>query len=166
MDKNISPKSNFSKLKTNQVKEIISKIYEMYNFDAKLLLNYSFYQASKDKIYISSINIDEININRIQGLGIYFGTIHDNNRLRLSIEGSQLIRPEKNYIKINDKILKSYLAAENLFLDEIYEINWDNKCPFLIVKYENENLGCISIKDKLVLTYMPKSRKLDFNKVF
>ena len=91
--------------------------------------------------------------------------MHDNERLRLSLEGSQLIKPKNNYIKIDQRTLKSYLAGENLFINEINEVN-NNSSPFLIVIYENTNLGCVNIKNDKILNYMPKSRRLCFNKVF
>lgn len=166
MDKTNIPKTNFSHLKSAEVKELISKLEEWYKCDTSFLNNYYFYIASKDKIYISTINLEKIKINRIQGIGIYFGTMHDNKRFRLSIEGSQLIKPQINYVKINKETCKSYLSAENLFKEETEEINWQNNCPFLIIKYDKYNLGCVSIKGDELLTYMPKSRKLDFNKVF
>ncbi|NCC70890.1 hypothetical protein EOM09_04875 [bacterium] len=109
--------------------------------------------------------MDLENIKRINGLGIYFGTFHDELRFRLSIEGSQLLNVEKNYISIGDRAFKSYVAGENLFLNEIDEIV-DNGANFLVVKYDNENIACVSRKNDEFLNYVSKSRKLDFNKVF
>jgi len=158
----------FQILKKSKVTDLINNLSDIYETKLENLSKYYFYSNSKGKTFISKIEISELNFNRINSIGLYFGTFHDEHRFRLSIEGSRLIKPKNNYIKISKKQLKNYLAAENLFITEIEELKESNKSSFLIVKYENENLGCVSIKknDNLLLNYIPKARKLDFNKVF
>lgn len=155
------------KLKTSEVKEILENIEKYYKCNVDELKELNFYINEKtQKIHVTKVDIEELNIDKISGFGLYFGTMHDNNRLRLSIEGSQLISPKKNYIKINDENLKSYLAGENLFKDEVEEINWEDNAPFLITLHNDENLGSVNIKENMILNYLPKSRRLNFNKVF
>jgi len=170
MTKNISKKNEdnffrFTKLKTSEVKDLIKKLSYFYDDNLDQLLNYNFYKNKIDKVYIFNGNLDEIDVSSVNFLGLYFGTFHE-ERFRLSIEGSKFVKPKKNFIKLNEKSFQSYITAENLFEEEIEEISIEDNCPFLIVIYENENLGSVSIKEKNILTYMPKSRKLDFNKVF
>ena len=155
-------------IKKSEVKELINDLSKDYEDNLDFLNEFNFYSNSKGKTFISKINLANINIERINAIGIYFGTFHDEKRFRLSIEGSRLINPKNNFIKITKEQLKNYLAAENLFIDEIETIKESGTCPFLIVKHENEKLGCVSIKkqNNLLLNYVPKSRKLDFNKVF
>ncbi len=158
---------NLIKLKNPQINEIVDKLSTNHNCNLEELKSYNFYLNEKNgKIHITKINVEEFENFKISGTGLYFGTIHDNDRFRLSIEGTQLISPKSNYIKINENTLKSYLAGENLFKHEITEINYENRCPFLIVIYDDENLGCINIKDDMAFNYVPKSRRLSFNKVF
>ncbi len=147
---------------------LINLLESYYGVKLKDLFKYYFYiNRNSNKIFISSVNINDISINRISGIGIYFGSYHDNNRFRLSIEGSKFINPKKNYIEINFKTLQSYLSAENLFIEEVDNMNYDKSSPpFLIVKYNEENIGCISVKNNVLLNYIPKSRKLDYNKLF
>ena len=103
---------------------------------------------------------------RVNTIGLYFGAYHNDNRFRLSIEGSKLIKPQKNFLELNEKSLNTYLSGENLFAEEIEKINHEDNCPFLIVKFKDENLGCMNLKDNVFLTYLSKSRKLDHNKLF
>lgn len=155
------------KLKKNEIAQFLEKLSKYYECDTTELENYNFYiNENNAKLYISKINPEELNLQKISGFGLYFGTFHDNQRFRASIEGSKFINPKKNIVIIGDENLKSYLAGENLFTHEVEKVDWQDNCPFLIVKYKNENLGCISVKDENLLNYIPKSRRLDFNKLF
>ncbi len=153
-------------LKKSQINQIVDTISKAYDFNCDFLKEYNFVINSRQKIHITTINLKEVDIERINSVGIYFGTMHDDETIRLSIEGTNMIKPKKNFIELTPESLKSYLAAENLFLEEVKEVNNDKTYPFLIVKYEKENLGCVSIKDNMFLNYTSKSRKLDYNKVF
>lgn len=155
------------KLNSKQKKELIEKLSFLYNSNIDFLKDYHFYLASKkNKIYISKIDIQNLNLTKISSIGLYFGAFHDDERFRLSIEGTKLIDPKRNYVILKKEALSSYLAAEDLFKEDLEYINWEDNCPFLIVKYENEKLGSVNIKENSILNYIPKSRKLDYNKVF
>ncbi len=156
----------YKKLKILEIKNLIEKLSNFYEDDLNFLLNYSFYLSNSNKLYIFNGSLDEIDLTKINTLGIYFGTFHNKDRFRLSIEGSKFVKPKKNFVKLNEKSFKSYITAENLFKEEVEKISKENNCPFQIVIYENENLGSVSIKENEILTYVPKSRKLDFNRVF
>jgi NOL1/NOP2/fmu family ribosome biogenesis protein len=161
--------SHLKLIPLKEKKELIEKLSYFYNTNTTNLEQNTFYINEKtSKIYITNTPIEEtkLNIKRINSLGLYFGTYHDNNRFRLSIEGSRLISPKKNYIILNKKSLKSFIAGENLFKEEVNQINWEDKCPFLIVKYKNDNLGCANIKETIIINYTPKSRRLNFDKLF
>lgn len=164
------PNSFFTdKLSSRDKLSLIKKLEDNYGDNLESLKEYNFYiNNNSKKVFISKITLGDFEITRFSGIGIYFGTFHDNNRFRLSLEGSKFINSKKNFIKINFNILKSYIAKENLFEDEVDEINIDkeNKSAFYIVIYDNENLGCVSFKKGIFLNYIPKSRKLDYNKLF
>ena len=157
---------NFTKLNSQRKDDLISTLKSDYGFDTSFLNDYIFYITSKDKIMLSKIDVDKLNLQRVNSLGIYFGIYHSETKFRLSLEGSKMIKPTKNYIKLNEKAMKSYVTAENLFVDEVEQIEFTNSAPFKIVKYNDDNLGCMSHRDNEFLTYLSKSRKLDFGKVF
>jgi len=158
---------NFTRLNLGKARELVDSLSKDYGCDLDFLKKYKFYITSKDKVLISKVDIEDLDLERVNSIGMYFGTYHDDKRFRLSLEGSKFVNPSKNFVKISDeKVLSGYLAAENLFVDEIEMINCDGSCPFLIVQYKEDNLGCVSHREKELLTYMPKSRKLDYNKVF
>lgn len=156
----------FEKLKRATVRELIERLSFIYDCKTEHLLKYHFYTTNKDKVYISTVDVKNLDLKRINAIGMYFGTFHDNDRFRLSLEGSKLLKPKKNKIILNEKSFKSYIEGENLFRDEVEGLDLENNAPFLIVEYNGENLGSMSVKDDILLTYLPKSRKLDYNKVF
>ncbi len=157
---------NFEVLRKSAVRELVDNLSNSYGCDLEELKSYVFYVNPRGKVYISKADVRNEEFKKINGVGLYFGTFHDENRFRLSIEGSGLVSPKKNYVVINSDVLKSYLAAENLFADEVDELNNDGSANFLIVRYNGQSIGCVSLKEKMLLNYIPKSRKLDFNKVF
>jgi ribosome biogenesis protein Nip4 len=158
---------NMKKLRKQEISELINILSDAYNCDLEFIRKYYFYVNPKGKIYISNVDIVNFKIvTRISNFGLYFGTLTDDGKVRLSIEGTSFINPKKNYVKLKKEVLASYLAAENLFEEDIEEKNVDNSYPFLIVIFEGDNLGCVSKKEKYYINYLSKSRKLDYNKVF
>ncbi len=159
--------SSFAKLKKNQVKELLEKLSFFYDTNLQELEKFYFYKTNKGKVHISLHDVEKLNLPRTNSIGLCFGTYHDDERFRLSIEGTQLIKPKKNYVELKDlDSLKSYLAAENVFKSDLKYYNHENNCPFLIVKYKENNLGSVSPKGDVILNYVSKSRKLNYNKVF
>jgi len=149
--------------------EMLNSISSYYDFNIEILEKYYFsINPNTRKVYISNFNLEnsELKLPKINSHGMYFASIHDNKRVRLSIEGSKLIKPNKNYIKLDKENLKSYVSGEDLFTKEIKDINYDKKSPFLIVIYENENIGCVNLKNDIFMNYVPKSRRLEFNRIF
>ena len=164
--KGAKPTFTFSKIKSSDVKELLLKLKSYYGIETENLRKYFFYMNHRGKVYLSSVDLSTLEVERINSIGLYFGTYHDEERFRLSIEGSQFIEPKRNFVLLNEEALKSYLAAENLFLEEVEELDWKDYCPFVIVRFNGESLGCMSVKGNELLNYVSKSRKLDFNKVF
>lgn len=157
---------SYQKLNNSEIKKLLEKLSFFYGSDTEFLKKFYFYINNKGKVHISPIEVNSMNFPRINSIGLYFGTFHDGNRFRLSIEGSQILTITKNYIELSDENLKSYITGESLFLEEINKIDYQDECPFLVVKYKGDNIGVISIKDKELLNYVSKGRRLDFNRVF
>lgn len=159
---------NATLLKKSQVKELITKLESYYKTDLSKLYKYNFYiNENNGKVYLTNADLEQLEIKKVNGKGIYFGTFHDNDRFRLSIEGSKYIEPKINFVELKQENLNKYLAAKDLNKDEVKKVDWQEKCPFLIVIFEEENLGCVSVKDNtLLLNYIPKSRKIEEGKLF
>ncbi len=140
-------------LNTKEIKEIKKKILEQWGVDFKTDL--AFLLSSKNRIYLISKDVSKINYEelRMQVVGNYFGEIMKNGELRLSIEGSQLIGPEatKNVIEIDD--VKGWLFGNDIKTERQEE-------GFLIVKNNDDFMGTGKIKNKELLNFIPKTRRI------
>ena len=159
--------SDWKILRAGEKEIFITKLENFYGCNLDNLREKTIYfNENTQKINVVGFNIAAQNLDRVNMFGIYFGTMHTGDRFRLSLEGTKFITPTKNFIKIGKKALESYIAGENLFKTEVEKYDWNDNCPFLIVLYENEQLGSMNLKDDMFLTYLPKSRKLDHGKLF
>lgn len=158
---------SLKKLRQSEVNELVDKLAFYYSCNLEELKKNSFYFNEKtQKVYLFSGDISDINLERVNSLGLYFGTMHDKDRFRLSIDGSQLIDAKRNFVLLNEDSLKNYISGENLFKNEVEKINWEDNSPFLIVKYGDDNLGCVNVKGNEILSYVPKSRRLSSSRIF
>ena len=140
-------------LNSKEKKILLKQIQEKFK-TSKLDLNYIFLKNNEGKVFLLSNyfkNLDTKNL-RINSLGLYFANISKD--IRLTIEGSQLIRDKaKNILEINDKQLKEWLKG--------YDIEIDKKLNgFVIIKNNNDFYGCGFYKDKKILNYIPKERRI------
>ena len=140
-------------LNSKEKKILLKQIQEKFK-TSKLDLNYIFLKNNEGKVFLLSNyfkNLDTKNL-RINSLGLYFANISKD--VRLTIEGSQLIgNKAKNILEINDKQLKEWLKG--------YDIEIDKKLNgFVIIKNNNDFYGCGFYKDKKILNYIPKERRI------
>ena len=145
---------NLKILNKKQTKEILSIIKKQFGADFKS--DYAFLKNEKGKIYLINKDISKISLNnlRINSLGLYFAEIR-NNEIRLSIEGSQLIGPEanKNIAEINEKQAKEWMQGNDLEIKGNYE-------GFLLIKHNNDFLGCGKYREGKVFNFVGKGRRI------
>lgn len=135
-------------LNNKEIKEIYSKLESQFGIKCKL--DYLFYINKDNKIYLMTKDIQKLDLAqfRINSFGLYFAKL-ENNTIRLSISGSQLIgnKAEKNVIEAENK--KEWLEGNNL------ECNKELTGWFLI-KNKEDFLGCGYCKDGIIQNYIPK----------
>ena len=138
-------------LSKKEIKKIEALIKTQFNVDYKfedIVL-----KDNKDKLYLLSRDFKNVDVKlRINSLGLYFGKLH-HGRVRLSIEGSQLVKGKKNVIEIKDSDAKKWLRGEELKTEE-------NIKGFVIIKNKDDYLGCGEVKDKKILNYIAKDRRI------
>ena len=145
---------NLKILNKKEVKNIFSIIKKQ--FDADVDLDYVFLMNNKNKLYI--VNKEAFNMDldklRINSFGLYFGELRD-NELRLSMEGSQLIgaKAKKNVLELGDKESREWLKGYDSSLKL-------KERGFVIIKHNNDFLGCGKVVQNKVLNYVPKTRRL------
>ena len=143
-------------LNSRKIKEIIEMIKNQWNADIEL--NYGFMQNDKDKTFLINKDISKIDSTklRINSLGLYFCEIDKHKKIRLSIEGSQLVGPGagKNLVKVNEAEAKKWLMGEDMQIECI-------GCKdYVILKHGNYFLGCGKYSNGKVLNFVGKTRRV------
>ena len=90
----------------------------------------------------------------IERIGIYFAKIiHDD--LKLSIEGTQILKDQitKNIFVLNEEEAEEWMTGTDLQIKT-------GKRGFIVMKYENDFLGCGKASDEKIGNYIPKSLRL------
>ena len=145
---------NLKILNSKEVKNIYKLLESQFGFKEKL--DFVFLLSSKDKIYIINRDIEYIDLEkiRINALGLYFASFVIDG-LRLSIEGSQIIGPKAKHhvLKLRDLAFEMWLKG----LD--FKIETEEK-GYMIVKHDNDFVGCGKVKEGTLLNYVPKARRL------
>ena len=146
---------NLTILNKKQTKEILSLIKKQFNADFKP--DYAFLKNEKGKIYLINKDISKINLDkiRINNLGLYFAQVYT-NEIRLSIEGSQLIGPlaKKNILELTEKQVKEWMTGNDLEVKGNYE-------GFLLIKHNDDFLGCGKYREGKVFNYVGKARRIN-----
>lgn len=146
--------NNFTLLGSKEVKHLKKRIMTHWNIK-EWVWDLAFFQNSKGKIFIINKSLGSIDWKqlRIDSVGLYFCDVGDGD-LRLSVEGSQLLGPfaNSNILNIRDDEIDCWARGESLVRKE--------GDSFVIVKHNDDFLGCGKIKPPFVLNYFPKSRRL------
>jgi NOL1/NOP2/fmu family ribosome biogenesis protein len=147
-------KTNLRALSARDLKPILSHIKEQWG--AEIDLPVAWYQSTKNDLFVVSKDITKIDARklRINSVGLYIGELKK-GLLRLNIEGSQLIGPKatKNVVELNDNEMRAWLRGEDL--DK--EVSADG---YVIIKHGDDFAGCGRIKEKKILNFVPKARRL------
>lgn len=149
---------NLKKLNSKEKKKILKVLEENYGFTDKL--DYIFLlKEKKGKIYLLNKEFEDIDLEelKVDSLGLYLGALLDNNKIRLSIEGCQLIGPfaKKNVFEINDALHKLWIRGYNL------EVNPEMN-GFIIIKHNKDFIGCgkFVFEEGQIHNYIPKARRI------
>lgn len=91
----------------------------------------------------------------VERVGVYFGKEETNQGVRLSIEGSQILKDQitKNIIELNEDEMQTWMMGHELLKKT--GIN-----GFVIIKYEEEMLGTGKASEEKITNFIPKSRRL------
>lgn len=145
---------NLEVLNSKEIKNIYKQLNEQFGFDEKL--DYVFLRNNKDKVYISTRDIEKIDISslRVDSVGLYFGKYY-NDGFRLSIEGSQLIacKCKKNIVELSTEQKHDWLMGKDIPLE-------GRENSFVILKWKKDILGCAKVKREAALNSIPSSRTL------
>ena len=145
---------NLKFLKSKEIKQILKLLDEKWGFASEL--NYDFLMNPEGDLFIINKDIEKIEFEnlKINNLGMYFGE-YKNNDIRPSIEGSQIIGKEatKGIIELDDEQTRKYMKGESLDMEK-------EDSAFLIIKNKENFFGSSKIKNKKLLNFFPKTRRI------
>ena len=141
-------------LNSKEVKGILNLAKEQWGIDTKL--DYVFIRNEKDKIFIASRDISQVDFSKLNlnSIGMYFGQITKGS-LRLSIEGSQILggKAKKNTAEIDDKSALEWMKGYDIEVEGEYN-------GFVIIKNKSDYLGSGKFSKGKVLNFVSKPRRL------
>lgn len=137
-------------LNTRDRKELFKQLKEQFGAEE---LDYIFFENSQEKIFILSkdyanANLENINVNN---LGMYFAR-RENDGLRLTIEGAQLINAKKNIIELGKEQIDLWMKGK--------DIPMEGNLGYVIVKNNKDVFGCGMLKNNILRNMVPKERRL------
>ncbi len=149
-------KPNTKFVSSKELKHILAKLDEQFGCGVSWSDGFFWLMSDKDNLYLISRDVEKIDISdlRINSFGLYFGE-YKNGELRLSIEGSQIIGPlaKKNVVELSEDQLKVWFKGQD------FELSTDSQ-GFVILKSNNDFVGCGRVKDFRILNFVPKARRL------
>lgn len=124
------------------------------------------YEIQNEKIFVFNKNLKTFyeklkqkNL-KLEKLGIYFGKIKKNEKIQLSLEGSQIIgsSAKKNLIEIDkyETLIKFLTGEINLNFDNLKNVEKHN---FPLVKYKNYIVCSAASLENEIKSLLPKNPK-------
>lgn len=145
-------KPNF--LNTREAKKIKEMLFNQWGVE--LEGDYFLIRTEQDRIYLINKDISVLDFNKIRldSIGLYFGRIAVDG-LRVTVEGSQMIGKyaKKNICEINKEQLIQWFRGEDLNVEQEFS-------GHVIIKYNNDYVGCGKYRDHKVLNFLSKNRRL------
>lgn len=144
----------FKILNSKEIKRLSNDIEKQYK-TKKLSLDCAFLMGKEGRVYILSRDFKDLDTNKlkINRLGLYFCRIQ-NNEIRLSVEGSQIIGKYANkIIDLNDDEIIKWISGEDIERESKDE-------GYFIVRYKDDFYGTTKIKNNLLKNFIPKNRRI------
>jgi NOL1/NOP2/fmu family ribosome biogenesis protein len=140
-------------LTSKDIRAVHAQLEEQFGFAGKL--DYAFLKNHENNLYMVTRDVSLVDWKKLHvtSMGSYFA--EQKKGLRLSIEGSQLVGPNatKNVFELKDEEVMPWLKGHDL----------STKSPLVglvIVRHKNDYFGCGSVKEGILLNFVPKIRRL------
>ena len=146
-------------LNNNEKKEIVKKLNEQFGINE---ISGIITRMGKERLFLfsGSFNNNEISklekIVNIERVGVYFAKlVPDENKIRLNIEGTQLLKDQikKNIFELKSEQVEQWMRGQELNIKT-------GKKDFLVMKFGGDFLGCGKASAEKISNFIPKSRRL------
>jgi len=154
--------TGFEALNSKARKAFYSLLRETYGIPADWEFDGIIFKSEKNKYYLlhrKFIDVSEKNL-RTRLLGIYIAEVNNYGEIRLSFEGSGIVGPHatKNVLELTQEQMKSVMSGEDFEIEGEFA-----QYQILLFKDSmNHYLGCAKIKNGVLLNFVPKSRRVNF----
>lgn len=144
-------------LSINEKKKIEKSLQEQFGItEIKGLL----VKRGEERIFLFQGNLNPKQIHELEKtiplerIGIYFAKII-RDEPKLSIEGAQILKDQikKNTFELNKEQSEQWMSGQELLLKT-------GKKGFIILKYQEDLLGCGNASEEKITNFIPKSRRL------
>jgi len=131
------------------------------NYGTKIKFREVLLKTKKGKIWMFYEDFPEVwwKKLRINSVGLYLGKLKRNYKIKLSLEGAQIVGKyaEKNIIEVDEDELKRFLSGENI--EKFYPVNAERN-NFVLVKHKDDIVGVGILRDGYVENLLPKIRRI------
>jgi len=143
-----------------KLQEIIDKNYKS-GFELK---DFGVMLGSEEKIWLAARDVFTFDFSKlpVNSIGMNFGKLKRNDKMRLTIEGSQLVgkNAEKNVAVVADERAENFLHGEGVDVLQAIDCEEHN---FVIVKTESGIiLGIALFAEGKLKNLLPKSRRISY----
>lgn len=145
----------FKILNYKEKKKILYKLNSQFGIEE---IDYTLLRIGKERINSFTGDLQLLNkiseLWVIEGVGCYFGK-EQNNEIRLSIEGSQLVKNQahKKIIKLTKEQKEKWMHGQQLELKT-------GERGFVLIKYKDDFLGTGKASEEKIGNFIPKQRRL------
>jgi NOL1/NOP2/fmu family ribosome biogenesis protein len=145
-------------IKKSERKKILNILKKRFGFED--LKKFYILKSGKNRIRLMSKDFERVNLKgmRIKFMGLEFGLLTRNEKIRLTIEGSQIIEREatKNILKIGEEAAEKWMIGKTPFVK-------GNKVKkgYVIIKHKNDILGCGRYSKGKIWSFVPKWRRVE-----
>ncbi|HJZ18973.1 MAG TPA: hypothetical protein VJ208_02610 [Candidatus Nanoarchaeia archaeon] len=138
--------------------EIESRLSEQFGVDS---IPGKIIKSGKERLFLFTGDFDEKDIKSIEKLafierlGVYIARIDEFGEIRLSIEGTQILKNQitKNIFSLNSEQAEQWMKGHEL------QIKTGMK-GFVAIKYEEDFLGTGKASENKIGNFIPKNRRL------
>jgi NOL1/NOP2/fmu family ribosome biogenesis protein len=138
-------------LNSRERKNVYKQLRDQFGHEGEF--NVIFLLNTQKKLYFMSKEFAELDSSnlRINNKALYFGKLEQDG-IRLSIDGSQLINPCKNIIELNWQDTQKWMQGD--------DVPFEGDNGYYLVKHGSDIFGCGSLRSNNLRNMVPKERRL------
>lgn len=144
----------FNSKQKKEIEDNLKKQFDVNEIPGEIM------KLGEEKLFLFTGNLNGKAIRELEGIapveriGVYFAKIIRED-VKLSIEGSQILKDQikKNIFDLDSEQAEKWMKGEELNVKS-------GKKGFLVMRYEDNFLGCGNASEEKITNFIPKIRRL------